>query len=124
MILEKELINKLNKLTNNKNKSKIIKPKNDETFDEKYYHFNKSKNEYFKKSKYCSFNDCIKIANFKDNTNNKKYCKSHSNNDVINVNNRINFTKCKCDNCKKSTKHNYCQNHKFKCKKRILILEY
>ena len=56
-----------------------------------------------------------KIANFKDNTNNKKYCKTHSNNDVININNKINFTKCKYDNCKKSTKNIYCQNHKFEC---------
>ena len=41
LILEKEIIDKLNELTNNKNKSKIIKPKNDEKFDEKYYYFNK-----------------------------------------------------------------------------------
>ena len=68
--------------------------------------------------KYCSYEDCIKIANFKDNTTNKRYCKTHSNNDVININNKINFTKCKYDNCKKSIKNNYCQNHKFECIKK------
>ena len=129
LILEKEIIDKLNGLTNNKNKSKIIKPKNIKSFDEKYYYFNKSKNDYFKKLRYCSYNDCLKIANFKDNSTNKKYCKSHSNNNVINVNNGINFTKCKYDNCKKSTKNNYCQNHKFKrikknCNRRIITENY
>ena len=117
LILDKEIINKLDKLTNNKNKSKIIKQKNDKIFDNKYYYFNKSKNEYFKRLRYCSYNDCYKIANFKDNLTNKKYCKTHSNDNVVNINNKINFTKCKYDNCKKSTKNNYCQNHKFKCKK-------
>ena len=115
LILEKEIIDELNKLTNNKNKSKIIKPKNDKIFDEKYYYFNKSKNDYFKKLRYCSYNDCLKIANFKDN--NKKYCKTHSNDNVVNINNKANIKKCKYDNCKKSTKNNYCQNHKFQCKK-------
>ena len=118
LILEKEIIDKLNKLTNNKNKSKIIKPKNDEKFDEKYYYFNKSKNNYFKKLRYCSFNDCLKIANFKNELTNKKYCKTHSNNNVINVNNKANITKCKYNDCKKSTKNNYCQNHKFECLKK------
>ena len=117
LILEKEIIDKLNKLTNNKNKSKIIKQKNNKTFDEKYYYFNKSKNDYYKKLRYCSYNDCLKIANFKDNSTNKKYCKTHSNNDVVNINNKINFSNCKYNNCKKSTKNDYCQNHKFKCKK-------
>ena len=117
LILEKEIIDKLNGLTNNKNKSKIIKQKNNKTFDEKYYYFNKSKNDYYKKLRYCSYNDCLKIANFKDNSTNKKYCKTHSNNDVVNINNKINFSNCKYNNCKKSTKNNYCQNHKFKCKK-------
>ena len=45
LILEKDIIDKLNELTNNKNKSKIIKQKNNKTFDEKYYYFNKSKND-------------------------------------------------------------------------------
>ena len=119
LILEKETIDKLNGLTNNKDKSKIIKPKNDKIFDEKYYYFNKSKNNYFKKLRYCSYNDCIKIANFKDNLTNKKYCKSHSNNvNVVNINNKTNIKKCKYNNCKKSTKNDYCQNHKFKCIKK------
>ena len=89
LILEKEIIDKLNKLTNNKNKSKIIKQKNDKIFDNRYYYFNKSKNEYFKKSRYCSYNDCIKIANFKDGWSDKKYCKNHLDDDadVININN-------------------------------------
>ena len=117
LILEKEIIDKLNKLTNNKNKSKIIKQKNDKTFDEKYYYFDKSKNDYFKKLRYRSFDNCYKIANFKDDSTNKKYCKTYSNNDVVNINNKINFTKCKYDNCKKSTKSDYCQNHKFECNK-------
>ena len=117
LILEKEIIDKLNELTNNKNTSKIIKQKNDKTFDNKYYYFNKSKNDYFKKLRYCSFDNCIKIANFKDNSTNKEYCKTHSNNDVVNINNKINSTKCKYDNCKKNTKSDYCQNHKSKCKK-------
>ena len=119
LILDKEVIDELNKLTNNKNKSKIIKPKNDKIFDEKYYYFNKSKNEYFKKLRYCSYNDCLKIANFKDNSTNKKYCKTHSNNNnVVNINNKTNIKKCKYDNCKKSTTNIYCQNHKFKCIKK------
>ena len=119
LILEKEIIDELNKLTNNKNKSRIIKQKNNEIFNEKYYYFNKSKNNYFKKLRYCSFNDCLKIANFKDNLTNKKYCKTHSNNDnVVNINNKANIKKCKYNDCKKSTTNIYCQNHKFKCIKK------
>ena len=118
LILEKEIIDKLDELTNNKNKSKVIKQKNDKIFDEKYYYFNKSKNDYFKKLRYCSYKDCIKIANFKDNLTNKKYCKIHSNDNVVNINNKINFAKCKYNNCKKNTKVDYCQNHRYKCKKK------
>ena len=115
LILEKEIIDELNKLSNNKNISNIIKPKIDEKIiDEKYYYFNKSKNKYFKKLRYCSFDDCLKIGNFKDDSN-KKYCKTHSNNG-ININNKLNFIKCKYNNCKKNTNLKYCQNHKFKCK--------
>ena len=114
LIIDKEIIDKLNKLTNNKNKSEIVKQKNDKKYDKKYYYFNKSKNEYFKKLRYCYYNDCYKIANFKDN---KKFCKQHSNNESFNINNKINFAKCKYDNCKKNTKIDYCQNHNFKCKK-------
>ena len=32
------------------------------------------------------------------------------------MNNKSNFTKCKYNNCINSN-FNYCQNHKFKCKK-------
>ena len=124
MILEKDIIDRLNRLTNSKNKSKIIKPKNIKSFDEKYYYFNKSKNKYFKKLRYCSYNDCLKIANFKDNATNKKYCKTHSNNDVVNIDNKNFFTECRYNNCKKNTKNNYFQNHKFECKKIIVTLEY
>ena len=60
LILDKEIIDKLEELTNNKNKSKFIKEKKYKIIDNKYYYFNKSKNEYFKKSRYCSYNDCIK----------------------------------------------------------------
>ena len=90
LILEKEIIDKLNELTNNKNKSKFIKEKKNKIIDNKYYYFNKSKNEYFKKLRYCSYNECYKIANFKDNWNNKKYCKNHIDNDadIINLNNK------------------------------------
>ena len=97
LILEKEIIDKLNELSNNKNVSKIIKSKNDKkpTIDDKYYYFNKSKNNYFKKLRYCSYDNCFKIANFKDNSTNKKYCKIHSNNNVVNINNKSNFTKCR-----------------------------
>ena len=101
LILEKEIIEKLNELSNNKNKSNIIKPKIDvKKIDEKYYYFNKSKNEYFKKLRYCSFDDCLKIGNFKDSSN-KKYCKMHSNNNAININNKSIFNNCKYENCKK-----------------------
>ena len=119
LILEKEIIDKLDELTNNKNTSKIIKQKNDKTFDNKYYYFNKSKNDHFKKLRYCSLDNCLKIANFKDNSTNKKCRKIHSNNNAININNKSNFTKCKYNNCKKNINlnFNYCQNHKFKCNK-------
>ena len=103
LILEKEIIDKLNELSNSKNTSKIIKPKNDKnsTFDDKYYYFNKSKNNYFKKLRYCSFDNRLKIANFKDNSTNKKYCKKYSNSYVVNINNKSNFTRCNYNNRKK-----------------------
>ena len=87
LILEKEIIDKLNELTSNKNKSKFIKEKNNKIIDNKYYYFNKSKNEYFKKSKFCSFDTCYKIASFKDTWDNKNYCKNHIDNNsyIINI---------------------------------------
>ena len=41
----------------------------------------------------------------------KKFCKNHIDDDadIININNK--YTKCKYDNCKKSTKNIYCQFH-------------
>ena len=77
LILDKEIIDKLEELTNNKNKSKFIKPKNNKIIDNKYYYYNKSKNEYFKKSRYCQYNECYKIGNFKDEWHDKNYCKKH-----------------------------------------------
>ena len=125
LILEKEIIDKLNELSNNKKISKIIKSKNNKKptigneILNKYNYFNKSENNYFKKLRYCCFDDCYKIANFKDTSNNKKYDNIHINNDVVNINNRSNFSKCKYNNCKKNinSDFNYCQNHKFVCKK-------
>ena len=85
LILDKEIIDKLEELTNNKNKSKFIKEKKNKIIDNKYYYYNKSKNEYFKKSRYCQYNECYKIGNFKDGWNDKNYCKKHIDNnaDVI-----------------------------------------
>ena len=78
----------------------------------KYYYFNKTKNKYFKKNRYCQFNDCLKIGNFK--YNNLKYCKKHAENS-ININNKTISKKCDYNNCKKNTIEKYCQNHKYKC---------
>ena len=88
LILDKEIIDKLEELTNNKNKSKFIKEKNNKIMDNKYYYYNKSKNEYFKRLRYCSYNNCLKIGNFKDNSTNKKYCKNHTDDkpSIININ--------------------------------------
>ena len=88
LILDKEIIDKLEELTNNKNKSKFIKEKKNKIIDNKYYYFNKSKNEYIKRLRYCSYNDCLKIGNFKDNSTNKKYCKNHIDDkaSIININ--------------------------------------
>ena len=82
----------------------------------KYHYFNKSKNKYFKKIKYCQFNHCFKIGNFKDYTN-KNYCKEHSDNNRVNINDKSTVIKCNYNNCKKNIKsdNNYCQNHKFRC---------
>ena len=44
---------------------------------------------------------------------------------LIQIINQV-FSKCKYDNCKKNinSDFDYCQNHKFVCKKIIVILEY
>ena len=129
MILDQKIIDKLNELhskySGNKinNVSKNIKsdninnkPVDDEEILNKYYYFNKSKNQYFKKTRYFQFDNCYKIGNFKDN-NNKHYCKQHSNNNVVNINNKSKVIKCNYDNCKKNIKSDkkYYQNHKYKC---------
>ena len=82
-------------------------------FLNKYYYFNKSKNQYFKKIRYCQFNHCYKIGNFKDN--NKNYCKEHSDNNRVNINDKSTVIKCKYINCKKVTKTDFCSNQKYKC---------
>ena len=123
IILEKEITDKLYKLLNiepntNSNYIKINekdnKPDDDESILKKYYYFNKTKNKYFKRNKYCQFNKCFKIGNYK-NENSKNYCKEHSDNIKININDKTVTKKCKYDNCKKNTIDKYCQNHKFKC---------
>ena len=79
----------------------------------KYYCFNKTKNKYLKKYKYCQFEDCLKIGNFKFD-NNLRYCKKHAEKS-ININNKKVSMKCDYNNCKKNTIDKYCQNHKYKC---------
>ena len=124
IILEKEITDQLYKLLNIetninsnyiKTNEKDNKPDDDETILKKYYYFNKTKNKYFKRNKYCQFNKCFKIGNYKNEKNNKNYCKEHSDNIKININNKSISKKCKYDNCKKNTIDKYCQNHKFKC---------
>ena len=80
LILDQKIIDKLNELyikySDSKkviNKSKNIqsdniniKPVDDEEILNKYYYFNKSKNQYLKKTRYCQFNNCYKIGNFKN----------------------------------------------------------
>ena len=126
LILEKEIIDELYKLLNIKTniisnyiKSNNInnKPINNEDILKKFYYFNKSKNKYLKKTRYCQYDKCYKISNFKNEKDNKNYCKEHSDNNRININNKSTVIKCNYNNCKKNIKLNnkYCQNHKFKC---------
>ena len=121
LFLEKELIDKINDIhnkysdSNNENNENInIKElvKKDDKLNNKYYYFNKSKNKYFKKTRYCQFQDCLKIGNFK--SNNINYCKKHSTN-FININNKTISKKCDYNNCKRNVINKYCQNHKYKC---------
>ena len=81
IILEKEITDQLYKLLNIepnvdsnyiKTNKKDNKPDDDETILKKYYYFNKTKNKYFKRNKYCQFNKCFKIGNYKNEKNNKK----------------------------------------------------
>ena len=94
----------INKSKNIKSDNIDIKPVDDEQILNKYYYFNKSQNQYFKKLRYCQFDNCHKIGNFKD-TNNKNYCKPHSNNNVVNINNKSKVIKCNYNNCKKNIKY-------------------
>ena len=119
LILDKKFVDKLNELyikhSDSKkvvNKSKNIEPNNinikainDNEILNKYYYFNKSKNDYFKKTRYCSYQDRYKIGNFKNEKDNKKYCKQNSNNNNVNINDKSKVIKC----------NDYCQNHKYKC---------
>ena len=124
LILEQEIIDKLYELLNIKTnivsnyiKSNNVtkKPVNDKDILKKFHYFNKSKNKYFKKTRYCQFDNCYKIGNFKEND--IKYCKEHSNNNRININDKSSVIKCEYNNCKKNIKldNKYCQKHKYKC---------
>ena len=125
IVLDKQIVNQLYKLlnietnitsnyikTNEKDNKPII---DDETILKKYYYFNKTKNKYFKKIKYCNYNKCFKIGNCKNEKTGKNYCKEHSDNNKININNKTISKKCNYNNCKKNTIDKYCQNYKFKC---------
>ena len=117
IILEKEITDKIYKLlyldpntdTNYiKTNQKDNKPVDDEDILKKYYYFNKTKNKYFKRNMYCQFNKCFKKGHFKNEKNNKNYCKQHSNDKFV-------LKSCKYNNCKKNTFNEYCQSHKYKC---------
>ena len=122
LIVDKNILDRLYELLEtkpNKNQISNIKPDNSTkkpTSNEedlaKYYYFNKSKNQYFKKKRYCQFNHCYKIGNFQEGD--FKFCKDHTNNGV-NINDKSTVLKCQYNNCKKNTKYDYCANHKYKC---------
>ena len=110
-----ELLNTIpnvNQITNIKPNNITNKPTNDEEILKRYYYFNKSKNQYFKKKRYCQFNHCYKVGNFMEG--NVKFCNEHSKHGV-NINDKSTVSKCKYKNCKKTTKTDYCANHKHKC---------
>ena len=122
LILDQNIIDRLYELLDtkpNKNQISNIKPNN---FTRKptsnkedlktYYYFNESKNQYFKKKRYCQFNHCYKIGNFKEG--NIKFCKEHTNNGV-NINDKSLVQKCQYTNCKRNTKYDYCTSHKYEC---------
>ena len=122
LILDKEVLDRLyelldskpnkNKISNIKSNNIIKKPTTNKEDLIKYYYFNKSKNQYFKKKRYCQFNKCFKIGNFKESD--QLFCKEHTNNG-ININDKSIVSKCKYLNCKKTSKTDYCSNHKYKC---------
>ena len=122
LIVDKNILDRLYELLDakpSKNQISNIKPNNvtkkpttNEEDLKRYYYFNKSKNQYFKKKRYCQFNSCYKIGNFKEY--NQTFCKDHTNNGV-NINDKSTVLKCQYNNCKKNTKYDYCSNHKYKC---------
>ena len=122
LIVDKNILDKLYELLDakpNKNQILNIKPNNftkkpttNEADLKRYYYFNKSKNQYFKKQRYCQFNHCYKIANFLEA--NIKFCKDHTSNGT-NINDKSSSLKCKFRNCKKTTKTEFCNSHKYKC---------
>ena len=126
IILEKEIIDKIYKLlyldsnTNSnyiKTNEKDNKPDDDEKILKKYYYFNKTKNKYFKRNKYCKFYKCFKLGTYKNEKNSKNYCKDHLDDkkNKININNKSVIKNCKYDNCKKNTIDEYCSKHRFIC---------
>ena len=122
LIVDKSILDRLYELLDtkpNNNQISNIKPNNftkkpttNEEDLKRYYYFNKSKNRYFKKKRYCQFNHCYMIGNFKEGD--FKYCNKHTNNG-ININDLSIVQKCKYTNCKKNSKTDYCANHKHKC---------
>ena len=122
LIVDKNILDRLYELLDAKpNKNQILnikssniskKPTTNEEDLKRYYYFNKSKNQYFKKKRYCQFNHCYKIGNFQEGD--FKFCKEHTNNGV-NINDKSIVLKCQYDNCKKNTKYDFCANHKYKC---------
>ena len=122
LIVDKNILDRLYELLDAKpNKNQILnikssniskKPTTNEEDLAKYYYFNKSKNQYFKKKRYCQFNHCYKIGNFQEGD--FKFCKEHTNNGV-NINDKTLVQKCIYKNCKKNTKYDYCNSHKYKC---------
>ena len=115
-ILNILIVKKIKKSKNIISDNINIKPVDDEEILNKYHYFNKAKNNYFKKTRYCQFDNCYNIGNLKD-LNNKNFCKKHSDNNVVNINDKSKVIKCKYNNCKKNIKsdNKYCQNHKYKC---------
>ena len=122
LIVDKNILDRLyelldakpnkNQISNIKSDNSTKKPTTNENDLKRYYYFNKSKNQYFKKKRYCQFNHCYKIGNFKEY--NQTFCKDHTNNGV-NINDKSIVQKCQYNNCKKNTKYDYCSNHKYKC---------
>ena len=82
-------------------------------YDKNFYY--KKKNKLKKYSKFCKEDKCTKYAyyNYEDRKN-KLYCKEHKKD---NMTNKIikKDNKCKYLNCKKFTKTDFCNRHRYKC---------